>query len=75
MANVRVNLSALNSYVSRVVQPFLVQKAEEIARVAREEAPKSSGDLADSVSVERGPKGRAIFRVSAIYACFVHLCT
>jgi len=72
MANVKVNLSAFNSYVSRVVQPFLVQKAEEIARIARQEAPKSSGDLANSITVERGPKGSAVVRVHSPHAGYVH---
>lgn len=72
MANVRVNLSAFNNYVSRVVQPYLIQKAEEIARVARQEAPKSSGDLANSIVVERGPRGSAIIHVNSSHAGFVH---
>lgn len=72
MATIRVNLSAFNSYVSRVVQPYLLQKAEEIARVARTEAPKATGNLANSVIVEKGPKGSAIVRVKAGHAGFVH---
>ncbi len=72
MATVRVNLSALNNYISRVVQPYLLRKAEDIARVAKTEAPRSSGNLANSIIVEKSPKGGAIVRVKAGHAGFVH---
>jgi hypothetical protein len=73
MANIKMNLAAMNRFLSRTVQPYLRQKAEEIADEARRRAPRgATGALQNSISVGLGPKGSVQIRVSADYAGFVH---
>lgn len=68
-----VNISALNQYVNRVVQPYLMLKAKEIAEEAKRAAPVgATGDLKDSIIVERNAKGGATVKATAPYAGYVH---
>lgn len=73
MAIVTVNVSALNDFLNRTVQPYLVRKAEEIASEARSLAPSGgTGDLKNSIHVERTPNGGATVKVDSEHAGFVH---
>lgn len=73
MAIVRINVSALNDFVTRTVQPYLAIKAEEIANEARARAPEgATGELKGSIHVERTPKGGVNIKVDALHAGFVH---
>lgn len=73
MAKVTVNISALNQFMSRTVQPYLVKKAEEIAAEAKANAPVgATGDLKNSIHVERTPGGGVSVKVDAPYAEAVH---
>lgn len=72
MAKIQVNIAGLNRFLSLSVQPFLLRKAQEIADEARVLAPVGTGELRNSITVERGPKFSAVVRVRADYAGFVH---
>jgi hypothetical protein len=73
MAVVAVNISALNNFINRTVQPYLVGKAEEIANEARTLAPTgATGELRNSINVERIANGGVSVRVDAPYAEAVH---
>lgn len=73
MANVRINVSALNSFINHTVQPYLLKKAEEIANEARTTAPSgATGDLKNSIHVERTARGGVSVKADAPYAGFVH---
>lgn len=70
--NVKIDLGALNRFINRTVQPYLRNKAEEIAEEARRSAPTGgSNDLKNSISVKEGPKGSVRVEVNAPYAGFV----
>lgn len=73
MAIIHVNVGALNDFLSRTVQPYLTQKAQEIANTARETAPVgATGDLRSSIHVERKPRGGVSIVADAPHAGFVH---
>lgn len=73
MAKVQINVSALNRFISRQVEPYLLKKAKEIADEARGRAPKATGELATSITVGRGTKkGSVVIKVDAPHAGFVH---
>lgn len=70
---VRLDTAALSRYLNRVVQPFLLRRAQEIADEAKALAPRgATGDLQESVTVRQGPKASAIVSVNAPHAGFVH---
>lgn len=69
---IQVNVAALNRYMNRVVQPYLMRKAQEIANEARAKAPNATGELQNSITVERGDKASATVKVNAPHAGFVH---
>lgn len=70
--NVQFNVGAMNRFFNRVVQPYLRKIAEEIADEARRSAPVgATGDLANSITVTPGARGRVKVEVSAPHAGFV----
>ncbi len=70
--NVQINTYALNRFISRVVQPYLLEKAEEIANEARKNAPVgATGDLRESITVSPLPRGGVQIRVGAPYAGYI----
>lgn len=73
MATVTFNMSAFNRFLGRSVQPYLEQKAREIAEEARINAPTgATGDLKSSINVERTGKNGVRVHVTAEHAGFVH---
>lgn len=71
--NVKVNISALNKFMSRTVQPYLLKKANEVAVEARRRAPSgATGELQDSITVKKGPRGSVTIEATAPHAGFVH---
>ncbi len=70
--DVKVNIVALNRFMSRVVQPYLLKKAEDIAEEARRLAPVgATNDLRDSIEVRPIGNGGVQIRVNAPHAGFV----
>ena len=69
---IRVNLSAYNNFINQTVQPYLLKKANEIANEAKSNAPEGSGELKNSIVVERKLGGRVSIEVKAPHAGFVH---
>lgn len=73
MAAVKINVSALNNFLNRTVQPYLAKKAQEIADEAKQLAPQgATGDLRNSIHVERTAKGGVSVKVDSGHAGFVH---
>jgi hypothetical protein len=69
---VTINVSALNHFLNRVVQPYLRDKADEIASEIRRTAPAgATNELRNSVEVRPGAKGSVSISVTAPYAGFV----
>lgn len=69
---VQINLGALNRFMNKTVQPYLRNKADEIAAEARRTAPVGgTSDLRNSIRVEDGPKGSVRVVVTAPYAGYV----
>lgn len=72
MADVKLNISAFNKFVSKTVQPYLRKKAEEIADEARRTAPVgATSDLKNSITVTDGPNGSVKISVNADHAAYV----
>lgn len=70
---VKINISAMNRFLNRTVQPYLRKKADEIAEEARHRAPLgATGDLRNSITVLPGVNGSVTIYVGADYAGFVH---
>lgn len=75
MAQVSVNIGALNSFLNNTVQPYLLKQAQEIAEEARRLAPEgATGDLKGNIRVERtfGSKGGVTVKADSPHAGFVH---
>lgn len=73
MAEVKININAYNDFISRTVQPYLLLKAVEIANEARINAPRgATGELSNSIIVERGDRGSVKILVRSEHAGFVH---
>jgi len=72
MAEIKVNITALNRFLNGVVQPYLKNKAEEIVKEAQQNVHSASGELKSSMRVEPGDKGSVRIVVDAPYAGFVH---
>lgn len=73
MAEIKINISAYNDFINRTVQPYLLAKAHEIANEARINSPVgATGELSNSISVERGEKGSVKILVRSEHAGFVH---
>lgn len=72
MAIVTINVGALNNFMSRTVQPYLVRKAEEISNEAKALSPSASGELKESIHVERTSTGGVSIKANAPHAGFVH---
>lgn len=72
MAEVSFNLGAYNRFLNRVVQPYLRNKAEEIAEQARRTAPVgATNELRNSIRVTDGPRGSVRIEVNAPHAGYV----
>jgi len=70
--NVHINVGAFNRFLNRTVQPYLRNKAEDIANEARRTAPVgATNELRNSIVVRPGPKGGARVEVQAPYAGYV----
>lgn len=73
MAEAKINITAFNRFLNRVVQPYLRTKAEEVADEVRRRAPQgATNQLGNSVSVVPGANGSVRILVGAPYAGFVH---
>lgn len=69
---VKINRGAYNSFLSQVVQPYLVKQAREIAEEARKNAPVGTGELKSSIAVQKKGRGGAEIQVNAPHAAYVH---
>lgn len=70
---VTFHAAAFERFLGRIVQPYLLHKAQEIADQAKAAAPAGgTGDLRESIHVEKGPRHSAMVKVSAPYAGYVH---
>lgn len=72
--DVKVNVSAFNGILARLVRPYLLRQAEQIATRARQLAPQASGDLVASIHVEPTTIGAAVV-VTAPHAGYVEMGT
>ena len=69
---VQYNVGAYNRFINRVVQPYLRNKAEEIADEVRRTAPTgATSDLRNSVTITEGSKGSITIKVEAPHAGYV----
>lgn len=69
---VQFNVSAYNKFLNKVVQPYLRNRAEEIAREIHRTAPiGGTSELRNSVRIEEGAKGSIQIMVTAPYAGYV----
>lgn len=70
--NVKLDLVAFRRFLNKTVQPYLLNKAEEIAQEARRRAPVgATSQLRNSIRVEPGPNGGARISITADYAAYV----
>ena len=71
-AKVTINAGALDRFLTKVVQPYLTTKADQIAEEARRTAPQGgTGELRNSIQVVSKGRGGVSIEVNAPYAGFV----
>lgn len=69
---VKVNRGAYNSFLNKIVQPYLAKQAREIAAEAQRNAPVGTGELRSSIQVTKGERGGVKIQVNAPHAGYVH---
>lgn len=68
----KINKAGMTRFLNKTVQPYLEKKAREIAAEAVKAAPNATGELAQSISVRKAPRGGVEIQVTAPHAGFVH---
>lgn len=70
--NVSIDIRSLNRFLNKVVQPYLLKKAEEIAEEARRNAPiGATSDLRNNITVSPGANGGVKISLNSDHAGFV----